>query len=161
MQRDKNTAVKKESMSKEMELYEVNLPDDFDYKGLVPNLSGTVHASSPRQAVRFFVMGKRGEDNVPIYNELKGHVETTEPFAKKVVKVIAEHYARKYWGNPEYAERLGNILQVVGVDLELIDSISALADTLEMHYKSKWVTERQLRGAYGHVKKQEAKLAAS
>ena len=161
MQRNKNTAVKKESMSKEKELYEVNLPDDFDYKGLVPNLSGTVHAKSPRQAVRFFVMGERGEDNLPIYDELKEHVETTEPFAKKVVGIIAEHYAPKYWGNPKYAERLGNILRGVGVDLELIDSVSALADVLEMHYKSKWGTEGQLRGAYGRVKKQKAKATAS
>lgn len=147
-------------MTREMELYDVNLPEDFDYEKVVPKLSGTLHATSPRQAVMWFVFGKKGEANKPIYEKLKLHVKNnTEQFAVKVIRAIAEHYANKYSSNPDYDDRLNRILQIMDIERsELIDH-SALVDALETYYKTEWGNDsRKLRDIYSNIKKQQARM---
>ncbi len=147
-------------MAREMELYEVSLPEDFDYEGTVPKLSGNLHAKSPRQAVMWFVFGKKGEANKPIYEKFKVHVDNnTEQFVVKVTRAIAKHYADKYSSNPDYDDRLNRILQRIDIERsELIDH-SALVDALETYYKTKWGNDsRKLRNIYRAIKKQQAKM---
>lgn len=121
-------------------LYEVNLPDDFDFRGQVRNLSGTVLAFSRRQAVRFFILKHVDCANRHIYDDFKSHVRgNTELFAKKTTRVIAEHYATKYTGKlSEYGGRLNSILRSVGFEGEGLPDFDAVCDMLEKHYDTKW-----------------------
>jgi len=149
------------------ELYGVKLPEDFDYEGRVPQLGGTVHAVSDKQAVLFFIRGKRGEANMPLYETFKAHYKgRTGRFAQRVMGEVTVHYAMKYTRDPanrDYAMTVRRILENAGMDPNVIPPFDELCDVMEAHYSIKWPErlpeDKARRNVYQRVKAQQAAMA--
>lgn len=154
----------REANTKKLELYGVNLPKDFGYNGMVPELTGTVHAVSDKQAVLFFIRGERGEANMPLYETFKAHYEgRTGRFAQRVMGEVTVHYAMKYTRDPAYAGRVRRILENAGMDSDVIPPFNELCDVMEAHYAAKWPErlpeDEARRNVYQQVKAQQAAMA--
>jgi hypothetical protein len=97
------------------EIYAVDLPEGFDYHGQLKEFSGTVTASSPRQAVRFFFLRQVGKNGMGVYDDFKQSVQDTSRFAAPAINVITDHYADLYSNDPDYSGRVSGILADEGV----------------------------------------------
>jgi hypothetical protein len=143
-------------MSKEMDLYVVDLPRDLDYKGIIrTSYAGTVEAKSEKHAVRGFILRKKSQKKFEVYEDLKKHMgDKIEQLAQTATHYIAYYYAVKYMSGL-FDERLDWILSKMGVDrIELVD-LDELVGFLDDYYMKKYGKDfDKLRIIYGTIKKQ-------